>query len=97
MIVGYQGETCLVLEKTAQLSYKVTACIPAVTGWGGGVPVIPHPPAVGAGICMELNRAHRCGVNGVDLTEVEDIKKRWQEYTEELYRKIFRTQITMMV
>ena len=24
---------------------------------------------------------------GVDLTEVEDIKKRWQEYTEELYRK----------
>ena len=63
----------------------------------GGVPVTPHPPAVGAGICMELNRAHRCGVNGVDLTEVEDIKKRWQEYTEELYRKIFRTQITMMV
>ena len=25
--------------------------------------------------------------NGVDLTELEDIKKRWQEYTEELYRK----------
>ena len=25
--------------------------------------------------------------NGVDLTEVEDIKKRWQEYTEELYKK----------
>ena len=25
--------------------------------------------------------------NGIDLTEVEDIKKRWQEYTEELYRK----------
>ena len=25
--------------------------------------------------------------NGTDLTEVEDIKKRWQEYTEELYRK----------
>ena len=25
--------------------------------------------------------------NGVDLTEAEDIKKRWQEYTEELYRK----------
>jgi len=25
--------------------------------------------------------------NGVDLTEPEDIKKRWQEYTEELYRK----------
>ena len=25
--------------------------------------------------------------NGVDLTEEEDIKKRWQEYTEELYKK----------
>ena len=25
--------------------------------------------------------------NGVDLTEVRDIKKRWQEYTEELYKK----------
>ena len=25
--------------------------------------------------------------NGVDLTEVEDIKKRWQEHTEELYKK----------
>ena len=25
--------------------------------------------------------------NGLDLTEAEDIKKRWQEYTEELYRK----------
>ena len=26
--------------------------------------------------------------NGMDLTEVEDIKKRWQEYTEELHKKI---------
>ena len=25
--------------------------------------------------------------NGLDLTEAEDIKKRWQEYTEELYEK----------
>ena len=25
--------------------------------------------------------------NGVDLTEAEDIKKKWQEYTEELYKK----------
>ena len=35
--------------------------------------------------------------NGMDLTEAEDIKKRWQEYTEELYKKIFMTQISMMV
>ena len=35
--------------------------------------------------------------NGMDLTEAEDIKKRWQEYTEELYKKIFRTQIITMV
>ena len=27
------------------------------------------------------------GRNGVDLTEAEDIKQKWQEYTEELYRK----------
>ena len=34
--------------------------------------------------------------NGMDLREAEDIKKRWQEYTEQLYKKIFMTQITMM-
>ena len=34
--------------------------------------------------------------NGMDLTEAEDIKKRWQEYTE-LYKKILMIQITMMV
>ena len=33
--------------------------------------------------------------NGMDITEAEDIKK-WQEYTE-LYKKIFMTQVTMMV
>ena len=30
----------------------------------------------------------------MDLTEAEDIKKRWQEYTEEIYKKIIITQIT---
>ena len=35
--------------------------------------------------------------NGMDLTEAEDIKKRWQEYTEELYKKIFMTQIITIV
>ena len=35
--------------------------------------------------------------NDMDLTEAEDIKKRWQEYTEELYKKVFTTQITTMV
>ena len=35
--------------------------------------------------------------NGMDLTEVEDIKKRWQEYTEELSKNIVMTQITTMV
>ena len=35
--------------------------------------------------------------NGMDLTEAEDIKKRWQEYTDELYKKIFMIQIIMMV
>ena len=35
--------------------------------------------------------------NGMDLTEAEDVKKRWQEYTEGLYKKIFMTQMIMMV
>ena len=35
--------------------------------------------------------------NGMDLTEADNIKKRWQEYTEELYKKIFMTQIVRMV
>jgi len=35
--------------------------------------------------------------NGMDLTEVEDIKKRWQGYTEELCRKDHKDQITTMV
>ena len=35
--------------------------------------------------------------NGMDLTKAEDIKKRWQEYTEELYKKIFTTKIITMV
>ena len=33
----------------------------------------------------------------MDLTEEEDIKKRWQENTEELYKKILTTQIIMIV
>ena len=34
--------------------------------------------------------------NGMDLTEAEDIKKRWQEYTE-LYKKYLQIKIIMMV
>ena len=35
--------------------------------------------------------------NGVDLTEAEDVKKKWQEYTENYTKKTFMTQITTMV
>ena len=35
--------------------------------------------------------------NGMDLTEAEDIKKRWQEYKKNHTKKSFTTQITMMV
>ena len=35
--------------------------------------------------------------NGMDLTEAEDMKKRQQEYLEKLCKKIYMTQITMMV
>ena len=43
-----------------------------------------------ANMCLIKDR------NGMDLTEAEDIKKRWQEYTE-LYKKIFMTQIITMM
>ena len=35
--------------------------------------------------------------NGMDLTETEDIKKRWQEYTKNNTKKIFMTEITTMM
>ena len=35
--------------------------------------------------------------NGMDLTEAEEIKKRWQEYTELYRKKIFMTQIITML
>ena len=35
--------------------------------------------------------------NDKDLTEAKEIKKRWQEYTEEPYKKVLMIQITMMM
>ena len=35
--------------------------------------------------------------NSKNLREAEEIKNRWQEYTEELYKTVLMTQITMMV
>ena len=35
--------------------------------------------------------------NDMELTEAEDIKKKWQEYTEEIYKKFLMTQITIMM
>ena len=35
--------------------------------------------------------------NAMDLTEAEDIEKRWQEYTEELYKKDLNDQTTTLV
>ena len=37
------------------------------------------------------------GRNGMYLTEAEDIKKRWHEYTEEVYRKALNDQLSMMM
>ena len=54
--------------------------------------------------CKEIEENNRMGKSrdlfkkirdGMDLTEAENIKKRWQEYTEELYKKISTTQIIM--
>ena len=47
---------------------------------------------------MALDYKMKQDRNGMDPTEAEDIKKRGQEYMEELYKKkIFTTQIIMMV
>ena len=35
--------------------------------------------------------------NSKDLTEADEIKKRWQEYTDELYKKLLMTKITIIV
>ena len=35
--------------------------------------------------------------NGMDLTEAEGIKKRWQEYTEKLYKNVLMTWMMMMM
>ena len=40
--------------------------------------------------CRAINCEGKWWRNGIDLTEAEDIKKRWQEYTEELYKKDLR-------
>ena len=39
----------------------------------------------------------RKNINGMDLTEAEDIKKRWQEYWKNCTEKIFMTKIIMIV
>ena len=53
----------------------------------GGV-VVKNPPASArdASLIPGSGRSPEGG-NGMDQTEAEDIKKRWQEYTEELYKK----------
>ena len=47
---------------------------------------------------ISCKEGHNKDRNGMNLTEAENIKKMWQEYTEELYKKkIFMTRITTMV
>ena len=49
-------------------------------------------------VCISCKMGTIKDRNGMELTEAEDIKKRWQEYTEELYtKKILMTQVTTMV
>ena len=44
-----------------------------------------------------IQRWAQKGINGMDIKEAENIKKRWQEYVEELYKKDPMTQISTMV
>ena len=59
--------------------------------------LLPGPPGTAA--LVHAKMTSKKDRNGMDLTEAEDIKKRWQEYTEELYKKdlIFTTKIITMV
>jgi len=50
-----------------------------------------------ATVLYPIKDQHNKGQDGMDLTEAEDIKKRWQEYTKELYKKDLHDQIIMMV
>ena len=38
-------------------------------------------------LILNTSKGHNKGKNSIDLTEAEGIKKRWQEYIEELYKK----------
>ena len=56
----------------------------------GGVPHAGQERVEISSRKLEIPREHfmQRWANGMDLTEAEAIKKRWQEYTEELYKKI---------
>ena len=79
---------------TVQLShpYMTTGKTIALTRWTFVGKVISLLLNMLSGLIITfLPRSKRLGTkkdrNGMDLTEAEDIKKRWQEYTEELYKK----------
>ena len=72
-------------------------CISFPWGWSWSLsPVQCHEPPsiVHQVLCLSDLVKDK---NGMDLTEVEDIKNRWQEYTEELYKTDLTTQIITMV
>ena len=48
-------------------------------------------------VTFDAKMGSRKDRNVMDLTEAEDIKKRWQEYTEEMYKRFFTIQIITMV
>ena len=47
---------------------------------------------------LEIPREHLKDINGKDLREAEEIKKKWQEYTTNyIFKKVLMNQITIMV
>ena len=81
------------LPQTAILLF----CISFPWGWSWSLsPVQCHePPSIVHQVLCPSDLVK--DKNGMDLTEVEDIKNRWQEYTEELYKTDLTTQIITMV
>ena len=78
---------------TLDVRYLLSAAAPEIVS---GVAPLRHSCAIAAA-AFHAKLGTTKDRNGMDLREAEDIKKRWREYTKELYKKDLHNQIIMMV
>ena len=74
------------LENSSDISYKVNQIPTYAPSWNGKDQKFLQENKRYQGNISCKDGLDK-GQKGMDLTEAEDIKKRWQEYTEELYKK----------